>query len=116
MSDVRTLPTAEPLPENPIGIAPRPTGFCSHDSVILDEHERTIHCRKCDATLDAFDFMQRSARTLQRAWESYAHVQREVRAIDERLTELKKQEKRLRAQVRRLQEKVAPLATPSRSS
>jgi len=115
MSDIRTLPTPEPLPENPIGIAPRPSSPCYHESVILDEHERSVHCRECDATLDAFDFLQRSARTLQRAWQNYAHVQREVRAIDERLTELKKQEKRLRAQVKRLQEKVAPLPTTPRS-
>ena len=100
MSDIRKLPGVEPLPENPLGIAPRRDGtYCTHESVMLDEHERTVHCSKCDATIEPFSFLLHNAKTLQMAWQSHAMVQRRVSELNERLHELKKQEQRLRAQV-----------------
>ena len=112
MSDIRTLPCAEPLPENPLDIAPRRPDYCRHDSIILDEHERTVRCRACDALLDPFGFLLGNAHTLQRAWQHHRHVLNEVHDLNARLHELKKQEQRLRAQVKRLQEKTSPLTKP----
>ena len=114
MSEIHTLPGGEPLPENPLEIAPRAPGFCSHEAVILDAHERSVRCAKCDAALDAFSYLLSNARTIQRAWQNHAHVQRLAREASERVHELKKQETRLRAQVKRLQEKTAPLITRQR--
>jgi hypothetical protein len=108
MSDnVTAFPGADGLPENPLQVAPRHLGFCNHPSVILDEHDRTVRCAepKCGATLDAFDFLRSNARTIERAWASYRTVSREAEEVANRVHALKKEEARLRAQVKRLQDK-----------
>lgn len=96
-------------PDNPLQLAPRHAGvfFCSHDAVVIDKHHRTVRCAntKCGATLDAFDFLLSGATTIGRAWESYRHAQRETAQLVERVHELKKEERRLRAMVERLQKR-----------
>jgi hypothetical protein len=44
--NVQKFPGATALPDNPMEIAPRRLGWCSHEAVTLDEHTRTDgHCR-----------------------------------------------------------------------
>ena len=107
MSDekvVRAFPGNE-LPENPLQIEPRPFGFCTHENVRLSEHDRAINCVKCGATLDPFNFVRDNARTIQRAWQSHKEASRLVGELNERINMLKKEEKRLRVLVKRLQDK-----------
>lgn len=107
MSDgkvVHAFPGNE-LPENPMQIEPRPFGFCNHENVRLSEHDREINCVKCGATLDAFDFVRSNASTIQRAWQNHKEASRIVDELHERIGALKKEEARLRAQVKRLQDK-----------
>lgn len=114
MSDnVTQFPGAGDLPENPLQLAPRNPGWCSHDSVILDEHARTVTCAnlKCGAVLDPFNFLQSNAHTIQRAWASYKHVSAQAFEIAERVSVLKKEEQRLRGMVKRLQEKSGAVMT-----
>ena len=104
---VHAFPGTE-LPENPITVEPRAAGvplWCDHPAIRLDQHERSVHCAKCGATLDAFNFLLSNAMTLQQAWASHKSVTNMVREMNERVASLKKEEKRLRAQVKRLQEK-----------
>jgi hypothetical protein len=106
--NVITLPGGNgELPDNPLRLAARPAGFCQHDQVMVDEHERTLYCAnpKCGAALDPFNFIRGEARTLAMAWERYRFVTAEARDVAERVSVLKKEEARLRAQVKRLQEK-----------
>jgi len=103
--NITALPTATGLPDNPLAIAPRHPGFCGHESVLLDEHSRTVQCAKCGATLDAFGFLLGNARVIERAWMSHREVSRIAKEIAERVHVLKKEELRLRAMVNRLQEK-----------
>ena len=110
MSDdkvIHAFPGSE-LPENPLQIEqrdPRLPYYCEHADVRLSEHDRTIHCAKCRATLDPFNFVRDNARTIQRAWQSHKEATRIVGELNDRIGALKKEEQRLRAQVKRLQDK-----------
>ncbi len=106
MADViQAFPASTELPDNPMEIAPRLPGWCSHDEVLLDQHDRIVSCRKCSAVLEPFDFLLGNATTIQRAWSAYREVNRKAAEVQERLTALKKEEQRLRAMVKRLQDK-----------
>ena len=105
-------PGVQELPENPLQLAPRPFKYCGHDAVLLDEHSRTVTCTECGALLDPFDYLRSNARTISSAWALHAHMRQEIAVLVERVDTLKKEEKRLRAMVKRLQEKSgAVLAT-----
>jgi hypothetical protein len=104
---VRAFPAAE-MPENLLQIEKQSAGvpyYCSHESVSLNEHDRIVNCARCGATLDPFGFLLSNARTIQMAWSNYRDAQRKVSELNDRIVILKKEEARLRAQVKRLQEK-----------
>jgi hypothetical protein len=110
MSDEKVIHAfpANELPENLMAIEPKPVGvpyFCDHPAVRLNEHNRTVNCAKCGASLDPFNFLRNEARTIQRAWENHRAAQQKVNELNARIEALTKEEKRLRAQVKRLQEK-----------
>lgn len=110
MSDdkvIHAFPGTE-LPENLMQIEPRNPALpyhCGHEAIRLDRHERTVHCARCGANLDPFMFLLNNAVTLQRAWQNHAEAQRKVRELYDRIELLTKEEKRLRARVKRQQEK-----------
>lgn len=109
MSDdnITALPGAAGLPDNPLAMAPRPPHWCSHAAVIVDQHSRSIRCAdtRCGAALDAFDFLLTNAQLIERAWMNHREVSRQAREVTERVHALKKEEQRLRAMIKRLQEK-----------
>lgn len=96
------------LPEQTLTIDKPPPGkpmHCDHSALRIDAHERAIACARCGQALDPFNYLLSNAVTLQRAWQDHSYVKRELSDIQDRITELKKEEKRLRAQVKRLGEK-----------
>lgn len=95
------------LPENPLQIekVTRTPFYCQHEAIRINSHERTVHCATCNAALDPFDFLLNSAATLRRAWENHKSASTMVAELNDRVMFLKKEEKRLRAQVKRLQDK-----------
>lgn len=106
---VHAFPTTE-LPPNLLQIEPRPAGMpyhCQHGAIRIDAHDRTVQCADCTAALDPFDFLLNNAVTLRRAWENHRATTHAVAELNERLSVLKKEEKRLRAMVKRLNDKVA---------
>lgn len=108
MSDDKVICAFRELPENLTTVEPRRPSepyFCEHPAIRLNEHDRTVHCAKCGAALDPFNFLLKEAKTIQRAWENHSHATKAVSELNERVDVLKKEEKRLRAQVKRLQEK-----------
>ncbi len=109
--NVRSLPTAGALPENPIEIEQQPFSCCRHESILIDSHLRTIECKKCGASLDAFDYLLNDATNIQRAWQYHREVMARVDRLNESVTKLVREEKRLKASVRRLQEKAATAVT-----
>lgn len=89
-------------------IEPAPAGvpgFCNHESVTLNEHDRAVNCARCGATLDPFNFLMYNALTIRRAWQNYREASRKVSELNDRIAVLTKEEKRLRAQVKRLKDK-----------
>lgn len=107
------------LPEQTLVIEKPPAGkpyFCAHDSLRIDAHERVVNCAKGGQTLDPFDFLLSNAVTLQRAWQDHASVKRDLGEILDRVTELKKEEKRLRAQIKRLDGKVTVVDVRGKST
>lgn len=104
---IHALPGRE-LPENLMSVEPRRPGeayFCAHDAVRLNQHDRIVNCARCGATLDPFNFLLNNAVTIQRAWENYRAANLKVGELNDRVATLSKEEKRLRAQVKRLQDK-----------
>lgn len=104
---IQAFPAAE-LPENLMTIEARPAGvpfYCNHDAVTLNEHDRVVNCARCGATLDPFAFLMQNARTIQMAWSNHKEASRKVSELNDRIAILAKEEKRLRAQVKRLQDK-----------
>jgi hypothetical protein len=106
--NITPFPGATDLPVNPLGV--ESSGyrhFCSHDFVTLDAHTRTVQCAgpKCGAVLDPFNFLLSNAQTIRRAWDAHAQAMRQTNEVAERVSMLKKEEQRLRAMVKRLQEK-----------
>jgi hypothetical protein len=110
-SDDRVVhfPTPE-APVNPITLVPKAeVRFCSHDVIQLDEHQRQVTCAQCAAVLDPFEFLRTNAHVIQRAWAANDEMRRMTADITARVAALKKEETRLRAMVKRLQEKTAPI-------
>src|SRR6185312_10759448 len=101
---VHAFPGSE-LPENPMQIERSKVMFCSHENIRLVEHDRTVHCVKCGATLDPFNFLFNNALVIRQAWTNHRLANEKVRELSDRIGALMKEEKRLRALVKRLQEK-----------
>lgn len=104
-ADVTPFPGSGELPENLLQVEPRQPGYCSHDTLRVNLHVRTIVCSHCGAVLDAFDYVARNATHIARAWQTHDHVKRQVDELQGRLTALKAEEKRLRDRVKRLRGK-----------
>lgn len=99
---------ARDMPENLLAIEPRNSAvpyFCTHEAVTLNAHDRTVNCARCNATLEPFNFLMDNARTIHMAWQNYREARTRVSDLNDSIAILAKEEKRLRAQVKRLQKK-----------
>lgn len=111
--NVVSLPGTQPLPENPMEIKPR-MSYCQHDRIIIDPHTRSVQCAdiKCGAVLDPFNYLLNNAMSISRAWSSHKMVSTLAGELVERVGVLKKEEKRLRDMIKRLQEKTGAVVSP----
>lgn len=107
MSDDKVIQAFPGLPENPLQIekVTRTPFYCQHEAIRISSHDRTVHCATCNAALDPFDFLLHSAAILRRAWDNHKSASSMVAELNDRVMFLKKEEKRLRALVKRLQDK-----------
>lgn len=103
--NVTQLPGTDALPDNPVKIDRAPWSYCSHQAIRLNEHARSVNCVKCQAVLDPFEFLKYNALSLQSAWQRHDEVRRKIAELMARVDALSKEEKRLRATVKRLNEK-----------
>ncbi|RFP32463.1 hypothetical protein [Duganella sp. BJB476] len=97
------------LPAQTLTIEKPPAGkkmYCQHGGLRIDPHERSIACAECGQVLDPFDYLLTNAATINRAWQDHGYVKREISDIQDRITELKKEEKRLKAQIKRSADKI----------
>lgn len=110
VDNVTQFPGTE-LPENtlvPVRSSQKTQMFyCEHPRLICDEQTRTIVCAesRCGQAIDPFAYIFHRALHLQDAWTRHAHVVRELKDLDLRVQALKREEKRLRALVKRMQDK-----------
>lgn len=104
-TNVKQFPGTGDLPECPMTIK-RSDNFCDHPEIRLDDHTRTLECSACGATLDPFDFLRKNVATLQRAWTSHSVVSNDLNRIIERVTQLKKEEARLKGRIATMKKKL----------
>jgi hypothetical protein len=110
--NIRELPHRSELPENLVEIKPEPFQMCRHESILLNAHDRSIECKKCGAVLDAFNYLLHEGVNIQRAWDNHRQVRRQIDTLLERVTKLAREEKRLKASIRRLQDKAGTAFSP----
>lgn len=113
MSDdnkITQLHKADALPECPIRVhSTSPVYHCGHNALVIDSHERSIRCAKCDAVLDPFDYLASCGRNIQLAWRDYKYMRDEIRKLNESVGRLKREERRLKASIKRQQQKTTVL-------
>jgi len=100
------LGVAEPTaPANQTAVAFEP-GFCRHYQVSLDGKQRTVSCSDCGKALDAFDVLLGYARG-ERRWQTWDTL---VREAQERVHQLKVEERKAKARLRNASRKDADAA------
>ena len=77
-------------------------GFCSHEHITVDEHERLIECDRCGAVLDPFEYLWSSAVKENNQFATLSWLNIEVKRIQEEKENLLKEIAKLKAQRRRL--------------
>lgn len=110
MSDdniVMPFPKKPEAPENLLTISDERYSYCSHDKISLEAHTREVRCAnpKCGKVFDAFDYLLMNAQHLRSAWANYAQMQRIDKELNQSIANLKAEEKRLRALLKRLNAK-----------
>lgn len=108
--NIRSLPGVEGIPECPMDVVSsrdKKVYYCEHPSLIIDVHERSIRCARCDASLDPFDYLASTGQQIQRMWADYKSVRSRINDFNESIARLQKEEKRMKALVKRLQDKSA---------
>lgn len=110
MSDEKVIHAFRPaddLPACPIDVtSSSPVYHCEHRSLQIDLHERTVRCDACGAMLDPFNYLARNGQSLQMAWRDYRSVRNRIKALNESIERLVREEKRLKAAVKRAKDKV----------
>lgn len=71
MTDEKVLafPAKGDIPVCPVEIVRgREYGWCNHDKIRLNEHDRCVLCANCGATLDPFEYLKGGAVAIRRGW------------------------------------------------
>jgi hypothetical protein len=85
--------------------------FCKHTRIEADDHTRTLICHECNATLDPYDFVRKSAITIQQAWQNHAFTQKQLAELVDRVTTLKKEEARIKGRIKTARDKLPIIST-----
>jgi len=80
----------------------REAKWCKHPRIIVCEKSRSLECDACGAAIDPFDFMLRWAKGDRCLEARKRQLEDEVKRISGSLEELKREEKNLKARLRRL--------------
>ncbi len=96
------------LPENPIELTTsgKPFNYCQHERISLDAHKRLVDCRDCGQVLDPYDFLEKNAATLARAWRSHAAVTLKVAELNESIRILQKELESVKGKLRRAKDQL----------
>lgn len=79
----------------------RKDGYCRHQSVIVDAHERLVECASCGARIDPFDFLLHTA-SEEGQWYHYAsELKKKVESLHSIKERLEKDIKNLESKIKR---------------
>lgn len=106
-SNICQFPGAE-IPEQTLSVEKKYRGFCQHEKITLDSHNRTVRCVACDQVFDPFNFLLNEVARLQDAWERNKMVRQDLSDLNDRVDALKKEEARLKARIKTAKAKIEP--------
>ncbi|EAN7518022.1 hypothetical protein F1H35_23990 [Salmonella enterica] len=75
--------------------------YCHHDSVWVDEKERTLRCRRCDALVDPFNYILHLCDTENRYVENVKYLRREEKQRRQNIENLIQIERNAKSRIRR---------------
>ncbi|MBK5072552.1 hypothetical protein I2492_05955 [Budviciaceae bacterium CWB-B4] len=74
--------------------------YCHHELIEINEHQRSVTCRRCKAVVDPFDWINSVAKKEANiAWE-LTSLRREIKSHREGLEKLKREETNCKARIR----------------
>jgi hypothetical protein len=79
--------------------------WCLH-SFVIDEKERTVHCKRCDADIDPFDAILYLAKRWDRVREATEHYASEQKRLEVSVADLQRQERNTKARLKRAKAKL----------
>lgn len=74
---------------------------CHHEAVWVNEKDRTIRCRRCDALVEPFNFILHLCETENRYAESVKYLRREEKQRRQNIEKLIQIEKNAKARIRK---------------
>ncbi|EMB3200944.1 hypothetical protein U8296_004551 [Salmonella enterica] len=75
--------------------------YCHHDSVWVNEKERTLRCRRCDALVDPFNYILHLCDTENRYVENVKYLRREEKQRRQNIENLIQIERNAKSRIRR---------------
>jgi len=75
--------------------------LCMHDKVSVNEKDRTLRCRRCEALIEPFDFVMTLCDQESRYMESVKYLRREERQRRQNIEKLIQIEKNAKSRIRR---------------
>ncbi len=75
--------------------------YCHHDSVLVDEKERTLRCRRCDALVEPFDYILHLCDTESRYIQNVKYLRQEESQRRQNIAKLVQIEKNAKARIRK---------------
>lgn len=84
-----------------IPLTPKHGGYCRHYQLYVVEKYRHLECRKCGAIIDPFDFLFSWACEDYHLDANRKHLKKECRRLSDGLKELKRQERNIKARIKR---------------
>lgn len=85
-------------------LTPKPANrdhFCRHRKVEVGEHDRSLNCQACGASLDPTSVLIEYAREERHFAFQNKQLQRQKEELEKQVEELKAEERRIKARVRR---------------
>jgi ribosomal protein S27E len=79
----------------------RKKGYCSHNSIIVDEHQRMVECSACGARIDPFDFLWHTANNEGRWYDHASELKKKVESLHLIKERLEKDVKNLESKIKR---------------
>ena len=83
-------------------VASKKVESCSHPQILLDPGYRVVECKKCNQIIDPFDYLMEWAEGDRQLNDMRKRIKTEIKKISGRLELLKKEERNIKARIRRV--------------